>query len=504
MGHDELLLRARKINSTGAPIFLDLYNPAYGEMISADAKFSIDSIVPVKVGAPAKFTIRERSGKKVVVTAPFLFARSFTLPELIHDRRAFPKQDLSDHVDRQTCRLKEGEYSIAIAAEAEDGTIVRTREHIFSVGNPVLSRGARTYCVHAYKDLLLREYGSMPCCNLIRNEKMLYNTYASDGYDPWNNEAWQALRQSLREGNPKYCHPTCPSLTSAPVSKHEFVRFGQAVDGSLCKDSWDETERYRAYLDGDIKLNVGPSRLGIMVGTICNIDCIFCPIPYLKNRRTVFTENMLLLLEKHVKTCKRLTFTGGEPLVYIKELRQLEKYFHEDLTVQIITNGIAANHLVNFGNPAHLALRVSLNCANREDYIYLHEKDFFDRIVENIRELKKKRPSVYVSLKFIIMKRTMRDIVKFAELCRDLGVDDCTYTTLWIKTQSTINPREKILGSDPEWFIANAALEEAKQIVAKNGIRWSWTGWDTRPDDYALKSKMVEAQGEDSFSWAEG
>lgn len=529
MTHTSTLELGRKLNTTGAGVFLDFYEPAYGEVVTPDATFRLDSITPVAEGAPARLALREQQTNKLIAIIPFEYRKSFTLPEITRQAQDFLKEESYKYISPETFSLRDGDFKVAVSAQSAD-EVVKTREHKFSVGvgsqdqdsmdhcvielngdavpavqpqRPVVKHEmkgepGRFYCVYAYKDLLLREHGSMPCCNLIRDEKLLYSTYAEGGYDPWNNDAWKALRQSLVDGEPKYCHSNCQYLTSGPVPKDEFID----VVGS--SGSPDDEERYRAYVKGDVDLKVGPSRLSIMVGTICNIDCIFCPIPFLNNRRTVFTENMLVLLQKHIGGCRRITFTGGEPLVYIKELRKLEEYFHKDLTVQIITNGIAANHLIEFGGPAHLSLRVSLNCANRDDYIYLHEKDFFDRIVKNLRLLKAARPDTFLSLKFIIMERTAGDVLNFARLCADIGADECAYTPVYIKELSKISPDEKLLPSSENWEIANSQLEEARALCESRGMMFCWCGWDTRPDDYQKKAKQVVAQGDDAFAWAEG
>lgn len=60
---------------------------------------------------------------------------------------------------------------------------------------------------------------------------------------------------------------------------------------------------------------------------------------------------------------QRITFTG-ELLVYIKKLKELEIYFHENLVIQIVTSGIAVDKLADFALRSKLCIRISLNCAN--------------------------------------------------------------------------------------------------------------------------------------------
>lgn len=498
---NEALKEALKLNTTGAPLFLDFYDPAYGGTAKPNTQFRLDSILPINEGTPARLVLRNQQDNKLLLIAPFLFSYQFTFNDIIKNAADFLQIKTDKQIVDEDFNLLPGSYKISVSTKNND-IVIRTREHIFTIKeqdnisttctNQKKSPSAslqtkRYYCQFAYTDLLLREFGSMPCCNLIRNEKMLYNVYSED-YDPWNNKSWQALRRSLFEGKLKYCHPNCPYLTSEPIIPNKEY-------------SANDWQKY--YLEGSEIIPIGPSRVGIMVGTICNVECIFCPIPFLKNNRTIFTDGMLQTIQKHLPTCKKITFTGGEPLIYINKLKSLEKYFRDDLTVQIVTNGVQADKLLDFAPNSNLALKLSLNCANAEDYIYLHQKDYFAKILDNISKLKKHRPSIFINLKFMVMRRTVSDIVKFAELCCELGVDECAYGALSVKSQSTIDPSEKILPHESEWLLANNLLKKAEEILQRKGIPFLWRGWDTRPDDYEAKLLEVKAKGTDAFDWAE-
>lgn len=120
-----------------------------------------------------------------------------------------------------------------------------------------------------------------------------------------------------------------------------------------------------------------------------------------------------------------------------------------------------------------------------------------------MRNLKEKRQDVYISLKFIIMKRTVKDIEKFAVLCKGLGVNECAYTTLWIKEQTKASPHEKILPTDEQFAVAQRSLLQAEEMLQKYQIGFRWTGWDIKPDDYNAKLLKLE-KNSDQFSWADG
>lgn len=497
---DLKLQQALQIDPAGADLFLDFYEPAFGEKITSDDEFKVDEIVPVEEGSLARVCLRNADGK-LICYIPCLYERSFTIRDLVKQsgHTVMFNATAREYIDFDTHDLKPGGYKLSIVVDTGERTM-RTRDHVFQISSQrdQSAPAKRIYCTLPWRDLTLREHGSMPCCDLNRNEHLLYNVHTDEPYDPWNNQSWKSIRQALVEGNPKYCNPKCPNLRAeAPETLKKFVKEGLHPTEA-------DRARYEAYLNGDVDLDVGPSRLSVMVGTVCNIDCIFCPIPFLRNDRTILTESKLSLLKKHLPHARVLAFTGGEPLVYLKELRQLEPIFHKDLKLQVITNGIAAEKLIDFGTQSDLYVRVSINVASRESYQYLHEKDFFDRVVENMRALKKGRPKAVLSPKFIVMKSTAKEILDFAKLCIDVGADECCYTTLWLKDQSKIDPSEKILAEDPEWHIADEALAEAKQLLSNHGVKFLFSGWEKRPDDPVANGRAVVAEGDDLFEWAEG
>lgn len=498
---NELFYKAFKIKSKSAKQFINIYDPVFNEEILNTCIFKLETL-GVSKNSYARIVIKHKTNASqiknfnnrdsVVLIASMKLKSSFKLVEVITTK--YTRMYNKKFIDENT--LINGNYSMSIQAIDKLNNTFKSREHLFTVNNKLIQKpNKRYYCIHPYKTMLMREGGVMPCCNLKRNERFTYNPNYEGDFDPWNSEAMINFRKSFKESNAKYCYENCNLLTTKPVSFRTFLSyytfFKQGDKSEALINEYQK--RYNDYLSGKSILKFSPDRLGIMVGTVCNIDCVFCPIPFLKNRRSIFNNQMLLILQNHLKTARMITFTGGEPLVYIKELRRLEKFFNKSLIINIATNGIGCDNLINFAtNTKALSLKISLNVATRDDYIYLHEKDLFDRVIRSIKNLKEQRPETIITLKFIIMKKTYNSILTFAKLCKKLKVDSCNYSELYIKVQSKIDPKQKITSSDPEYDLAIINLKLAKKFCEKNNIMFSFNGFDIRPDDIQLKENIID------------
>ena len=91
------------------------------------------------------------------------------------------------------------------------------------------------------------------------------------------------------------------------------------------------------------KINENDLEIRISIGEDCNMSCKYCPADYSKNKFTKVNE--LIDLIKRSKFCNLvLTFSGGEPLIYLGEIHniliKIETIYSKKLDVKILTNGI--------------------------------------------------------------------------------------------------------------------------------------------------------------------
>jgi MoaA/NifB/PqqE/SkfB family radical SAM enzyme len=167
----------------------------------------------------------------------------------------------------------------------------------------------------------------------------------------------------------------------------------------------------------------------------CNHDCPFCTfresVHASPNRHAMFPDNLIDQTVEDLKEIgsKAVVYSGGgEPLLYPKVHEVMKKVADAGIHQGLVTNG--AN--IEKSNVAEAIMqnvewvRISVDAGSQEVYEKTHGvgRDF-TRIVENIRQLVKKRkgtrPTIGVS--FLLTMFNFTDLLPSARLFRDVGVD---------------------------------------------------------------------------------
>jgi len=138
-----------------------------------------------------------------------------------------------------------------------------------------------------------------------------------------------------------------------------------------------------------------PQIVNVELTNRCNLECIFCDHKVLK-------ETMVLgdfddaLLEKVLRSiCGKGVFELGlvglgEPLLdkhFGSHLNTVSRYANEFMRISLNTNGVAlaTNHARRILESAVNLVTISLNATNRQGYLNLMKRDYFNKIVDNIK-----------------------------------------------------------------------------------------------------------------------
>ncbi len=158
-----------------------------------------------------------------------------------------------------------------------------------------------------------------------------------------------------------------------------------------------------------------PKTMLLEVSNICNHACAFCANSK-SDRKKGFIEKkfaMRILSEAYMLGTREVGFYAtGEPLTD----KNLEKYisYAKEIGFEyvfITTNGALfdaqrAQSIIDAGIDS---IKFSINGANKEDYLLIHGKDDFDKVIDNLKYLSELRNSygfkLYVS--FILTKQTI-------------------------------------------------------------------------------------------------
>lgn len=222
---------------------------------------------------------------------------------------------------------------------------------------------------------------------------------------------------------------------------HDFINKGKPpcdYEKELIKN---HHKRVLKILEGKI---VPPYEVEIQPSSNCNLKCIHCFGSKLTNEliENKINLNEMRIIAERINDFKENGFkiniakfcgTTGEPLVnpccafsipYFKK-------FHKK--VYLYTNGLLINHKTKQGNYIEYIkdidkIVISLDSATKETFFKLKGINGFSKIIENIKKLNKiKNPSLKIQLSFVIGEKNYFEIVKAAELAKQLGVDELIY-----------------------------------------------------------------------------
>jgi radical SAM protein with 4Fe4S-binding SPASM domain len=259
-------------------------------------------------------------------------------------------------------------------------------------------------------------------------------------------------------------------------------------DASLVTAATPAPKRYHEMVDGDLMpvAQAKPVCLYLETTNRCNLLCTTCPRTYeeLEPPADMSWELFTSIVDQ-VPNIARVVLHGvGEPML-VKELPRMIRYLKErGAYVLFNTNGT----VLNAKNGRQIAeagldeLRVSLDAADAKTFKLIRGKDYFNRIVRNVRAFleQQKREGLdkpRVSLWLTGLKETVEQLPAFVRVAADIGVKE-------VYLQRMVYFEDKAIGNarpDQALFermsAAEAAhLHEAVEVAKSLGIMFSASG----------------------------
>ena len=167
---------------------------------------------------------------------------------------------------------------------------------------------------------------------------------------------------------------------------------------------------------------VPPVTCEIDPSNACPLNCGFCMFKKYLDQSNVHMsmENYLrLIYDLHRIGTKSITFTGGgEPLMNPNFNKFVD--IAEDLGFEmgLVTNGVLLEKL-NRPNRFKF-IRVSLDASDSTTYINVKGADYFDKVIENVKNTLKQNPTV--GLSYVVCPENEKGIVEAQNLANQLGV----------------------------------------------------------------------------------
>jgi MoaA/NifB/PqqE/SkfB family radical SAM enzyme len=223
----------------------------------------------------------------------------------------------------------------------------------------------------------------------------------------------------------------------------------------------------------------------------CNLLCTTCPRTYeeLEPPADMSWELFTTIVDQ-VPNIERAVLHGvGEPML-VKNLPRMVRYLRDRGTYVLFnTNGTVLNErngraLIEAGLDE---LRVSLDAANAKSYRAIRGKDYFGRILRNVRAFRslqerEGRDRPRVSAWLTGLKETIEELPAFVKVAADIGVREVYLQRLVFFEDDAIGHARPDQALYERMNREEAAhLEEATAIAQAAGITFSASGAASEP-----------------------
>lgn len=218
----------------------------------------------------------------------------------------------------------------------------------------------------------------------------------------------------------------------------------------------------------------------------CNLLCVTCPRTYeqLEPEADMPWALFTSLIDQYPKIARVVLHGIGEPML-VKDIAERVKYLKDrGIYVLFNTNGT----LLNDANGRALIeagldeLRVSLDAAESEVYQMVRGKDFFAKIVENVknftrlqREMNAAKPRV--SLWLTGLRETVDQLPDFVRLAHEVGVTEVYLQRLvFFDEGSNGLARAESALFEHTTTAEEALIKKAEDVAAELGVMFSASG----------------------------
>jgi MoaA/NifB/PqqE/SkfB family radical SAM enzyme len=251
----------------------------------------------------------------------------------------------------------------------------------------------------------------------------------------------------------------------------------------------------RRYFESVEQRDIAPQRapvcLYLETTNRCNLLCTTCPRTYeeLEPPADMSWELFTSIVDQVPNLSRAVLHGVGEPML-VKNLPKMVRYLKDRGTYVLFnTNGTVLNEksgraLIDAGLDE---LRVSLDAANAKSYLAVRGKDYFKRILRNVRafrELQKRegkdRPQVSAWLTGL--KETIAELPEFVRVAAEIGVREVYLQRLVFFDQDAIG-----LARPDQALYEQMNREEAQQLEAaaalakSRGVTFSASGAASEP-----------------------
>jgi MoaA/NifB/PqqE/SkfB family radical SAM enzyme len=234
-----------------------------------------------------------------------------------------------------------------------------------------------------------------------------------------------------------------------------------------------------------------PVCLYLEVTNRCNLLCTTCPRTYeeLEPPADMSWELFTSIVDQSPNLARAVLHGVGEPML-VENLPRMVRYL-KDRGVYVLfnTNGTVLNE--RNGRALIAAeldeLRVSLDASNRKSFKEIRGKDYFRRIVRNVRAFRdlqerERHTKPQVSVWLTGLKETVEELPAFVKLAAEMGVKEVYLQRLVFFDQSSIGKARPDQALFERMTREEAGyLKQAEDLARSLGITFSASGAASEP-----------------------
>ena len=290
--------------------------------------------------------------------------------------------------------------------------------------NPQKPRRVR--CLNPFRWLEVNEGGDVtPCCGswFKGNLGSLKNQTLEE---IWNGERYRAARAAMFDGGDweQFCNAqTCPQIYNDTWVNVDFISPQSPDIVPITDEMLDEVR------NGHTAMRGGPVQIGLSCDPRCNLRCIMCSAPAVKDRSGALIKRALDGVRQFLPSVRRIKLLGDGEVFVVPEARDFlfqfdsKKYPHVEFLIH--TNGLLLNEAM-WAKIAHIKidwLVVSIDAATKETYEKIRIGGDWDALLRNLDFMAQKYSEGYIRsfhLSMTVMKTNHREMGAFAEMGRRL------------------------------------------------------------------------------------
>jgi MoaA/NifB/PqqE/SkfB family radical SAM enzyme len=173
-----------------------------------------------------------------------------------------------------------------------------------------------------------------------------------------------------------------------------------------------------------------PRRIYFQITRNCNLLCDYCFIKSRPGDPHVPKQTIFKIAEFMGKCgLMEVRLTGGEPTTHPDLLSIMDKFKEEGIYISLATNGLWDRFTLDaLCEESYLWVIVSIDGARETHNKY--RPGTFDRIIENLRILRKHNPSVRIRLTTVLTKDNMNQMMELGEICASVQAESITIIPL--------------------------------------------------------------------------